>query len=80
MTRPMKSPPHLFQAWITSLKRSLDRIESYENIDIDNLRLEFACANQQLQLGWPLVAHLKIQQPSIARSGITETGHSQSLV
>ena len=66
MTLPMKSPPHPFQAWITAMRRSLDLIENYKNVDIDNLRLEFACANQQLQLGWPLIAHLKAQQPSIA--------------
>ena len=67
MIRPMKSPSHPFQAWIDAMRRSLNLIENYRNIDIDNLRLEFACASRQLQLGWPLIAHLKAaQQPSIA--------------
>lgn len=61
MIRPMKSPSHPFQAWLTTMRRSLDLIEKYQNIDIENLRLEFACASRQLQLGWPLIAHLKTQ-------------------
>jgi len=58
----MKSPSHPFQAWIDAMRRSLNLIENYRIIDIDNLRLEFVCAIRQLQLGWPLIAHLKSQQ------------------
>lgn len=60
----MKSPPHLLQIWLASMRHSLNLIENYENVDIDNLRLEFTCAIRQLRLGWPLIAYLKTQSIS----------------